>query len=267
MAGRLLAILAQLAAAAAVFRGVDEAHKAPIEIKPGAVQHTLSICNGFAFPKSLDITFLRTQQSLTGLSPLKYQQCKKWALPLEEGDQLDFKADAISVGTFHVTGLPKSPSNLLLVTKRRNLHAMALAFQSHTYAESSNAQIAVMDAFSGASDGSYMQIQDRSLSTLETEKKQKSRSEALALNSVTLLSPGDYDVVLFDADGHNISTAPLQVHDQGKYVAVRMGVDEDAGDSQFPLALVVYPDSAAFSLSSFKVLAAVVFVTIARFFA
>mmetsp|Transcript_72034 Transcript_72034/g.134664 ORF Transcript_72034/g.134664 Transcript_72034/m.134664 type:complete len:276 (+) Transcript_72034:53-880(+) len=263
----LLSVLPLAASAGQVhLRTQPDAHQATIEIAPDAVQHTLSICNGFAFMKSLDITYLRTQQSLTGNSPLKYKQCKQWALPLQEGDQLDFKADAISVGTFHVTGLPRSASNLLLITRRRNPHTMALAFQSHTYSESSNAQIAVLDAYGANNDGSYLKITDSSLSTLQTkdgEHKQK-RSEALSYNSVTLLAPGQYDLVLFDADGQNISSAPLQVHEQGKYVAVRMGADEDAGSSQFPMELVVYPKSAACGVTCLKMLMAVVLLAIAR---
>mmetsp|Transcript_73873 Transcript_73873/g.175842 ORF Transcript_73873/g.175842 Transcript_73873/m.175842 type:complete len:278 (+) Transcript_73873:75-908(+) len=258
----LLAVLPQLATAlgqVSFRKGGAEEQQGTIEIEPGPTQHLLSICNAFAFSKSLDITFLRTQQSLTGSGPLSYKQCREWSLPLEEGDQLDFKADSISVGTFHVTGLPKSASKLLLITRRRNPHAMALAFQSHTYADSNNAQIAVVDAFSGFSDGSHMEIEDSAMSALQTkdgEHKQR-RTESLKYNSVTLLSPGHYDVVLFDADGRNVSTAPLNVAGQGKYVAVRVGADGGEENSQFPMELVVFPNSYAQPMTCFKVLFAV----------
>jgi len=191
----------------------------------------LRVCNAFgnAFGNEapLDITLVRTKEHL---GSLMYKGCVDYNLQLEEGDQLDFKVDGAAVGTFAVAVMPQASQMLLLIAQNRKELPGSVAFKSHAYAEKNSfAQVAMIDAYSGAKTIDEVQIYDATEPNISLRKH-----AALSLDSVTLLKPGSYEVAL-DASGQNLTSAELNA--EGNYVVLRVGGDSPA----IPEELVVFP--------------------------
>lgn len=206
------------------------------------IQHQLIVCNAYAAPNALNIIMVRTRRSLTEQQPLGYKQCRDFSLPLEEGDQLDFKAGELFVGSFYATGLPKSSASLLLIPHRRTAHSVGLSFESHAFSETQSPQIAVIDAYRGAdmkADGVKI-IQNLPASG---EKAAPSRvEEDLRFNSVVAVNPGSYQIALA---GTGSETIPLNAASASKHVIMRLGVDGAAKGNRYPQELIVFPNGAA----------------------
>lgn len=220
----------------------ETAHKATLVQSP-QVEQQLVICNAYASMKALEIMQVRSRLSLTQGSPLAYKQCKDFTVPLEEGDQLDFKAGGLDVGTFYATGLPKSASSLLLIPHRRSPHAVGVSFESHAFAELKSPQIAIIDAFRGAGsrNGKVHIIEAAEEGAGKTQVE-----EELKFNSVVAVNPGSYHISLTGTGGDNATVVPLKAADATKYVVMRLGIEGDSKHAnRFPLELVVYPNSAA----------------------
>lgn len=203
------------------------------------------ICNGYASPTALDIVQVRNRNSLTNDSPLAYRQCKDFKVPLEEGDQLDFKAGSLDVGTFYATGLPKTATSLLLIPHRRSAHAVGVSFESHAFAELKSPQIAVIDAYRGGKQSGQVKIIEDSPDSGDSAEKTRVEEE-LKFNSVVAVNPGKYQISLSGTGGSNATTVPLNAAGAAKYVVMRLGAEGDSTHaSQYPLELIVYPNAAA----------------------
>lgn len=220
--------------------GGESGHRHSLLASPPTVHQSMMICNAYASPKMLDIMLVRTRQSLTEGSPLAYKQCKDFDLPLQEGDQLDFKAGSLEVGSFYATGLPKSAASLLLVPHRRSPHSVGMSFDSHAFAELESPQIAVVDVYNGKAKTSFGTVKI-SESFVGGEADAKPVEEELKFNSVVAVNPGKYGISLT-----GLGMVPLQAGGKGKYVVLKVGVEEDGKDGgQYPQELVVFPSSAS----------------------
>merc|ERR1719188_1347060 len=167
-----------------------------------AATHNLTICHAYADHKPLSIYTVTNKAKLTE-EPLQYKGCKLIALPLEEGERIDFKLGGLSVGTFRVTGLPYVSSNLLLVPYHRSNDTMSAKFASHMFSASEGkAQIAVVDTYSGneAAIMKVQRLQDRKWAKLKHGSSMK-------------MDAGSYQFVLADARGKSIKTAKLEAAD------------------------------------------------------
>lgn len=205
---------------------------------PPLEQH-LVICNAYASPKPLDVTRVRTRQSVT--TGLAYKQCRELSLPLEEGEELDFTAGGLDVGTFYATGVPRSAASLLLIPHRRSPHAVGVSFQSHAFSEVHAPQVAVIDAYrgkGGKQEGAIKIMEN--LPAADGKSPATRVEENLKFNSVVALNPGRYEVSLAGM-GSNATTRTLNAAEAGRYVVMRLGVDN--GD-QYPQELVVFPNGA-----------------------
>jgi hypothetical protein len=200
----------------------------------------LVVCNAYASPKPLDIVQVRIRQSLTDGNPLAYKQCKKFSLPLEEGDQLDFKAGNLDVGTFYATGLPKSSASLLLIPQRRSPHAVGVSFKSHAFANVQNPQIAVIDAYDGKSGKNTESVKLMENLADHADKTEEQIEEELKYNSIVAVNPGKYLVSLSGAGRRGVA---LNAASSTKYVVMRIGT-EDAGvqSGHFPQELIIFPN-------------------------
>lgn len=232
---------------AAAAEGGDKAHQqhSLLVHVPEAVDQHLVICNAYASDHPLDVMTVRTRQTITENGPLAYKQCKDFTVGLEEGDQLDFKAGNLDVGTFYATGLPKSSASLLLIPHRRSPHAVGVSFESHAFADVRNPQIAVIDAFrskSGKKDGKVSIIETVPASS--SNKDTTRIEEDLKFNSVVAVNPGEYEIALLGSGGH-VNKVPLKASGAEKYVIMRLGVEEEGGKSKYPQELVVFPNSAS----------------------
>lgn len=220
---------------------------------PQVEQH-LVICNAYASPKALNIVHVRTLKSLTDKDPLHYKQCKEFTAPLQEGDQLDFKAGNLDVGTFYATGLPKSSASLLLVPRRRNAHAVGMKFESHAFAELTSPQIAVIDASvsSSAKMSDLVKITESVATNGDNSKAETPAvEEELAFNSVVAVNPGKYEISLASSSKGKASAAPLNALGSTKYVVMRIGGEDGGSEGKpYPEELIVYqPNHAAHIVS------------------
>jgi len=209
-------------------------HSLIVQDKP---QQNLRICNAFAVAVPLDITHVRTDKPLDSL---KYKACKDYTLELNEGDQLDFKADGNDVGTFAVSKLPQSTRILLLIVHKRAGSSMGATFMSHAFAEEKpgSAQIAIIDTYGGEKQATdKVKIYDATEPNI-TEQK----SEVLPMNSVASISPGAYQVAM-NNEGPNATGVELSAEGKTSYVVIRVGDGLPSKDKEgtFPQELMVYP--------------------------
>lgn len=213
-----------------------------IVVKQPDIDQHLVICNAYASPSSLDVFHVQSLDRLTGSAPLKYKECREFPSHLAEGDQLDFKAGNLDVGTFYATGLPTSSASLLLVPHRRDSHTVAIIFESHAFADLRSPQIAVVDAYKGKEAQSGVEISD----VLPQGSAIEPVEETLKFSSVVAVNPGNYKVALTGGSNSTLGV-PLLVQNQAKYVVMRVGVDsatDSKGANPYPQELIVFPSSA-----------------------
>lgn len=204
------------------------------------VNHRLRVCNAYPFSGALDI--LIGQKKLTQDGPMRYKSCQDFQAPRQVGDRLDFKIGDAKTGTFSVSDLPGSDATLLLVVYRHDTRTTAVAFESHVFATLGNAQVAVIDTFTGKAV-MKPKIQDM-------EAKGKPHFEDLSFGTVVAINPGKYKLLLEDAAGAETSNEMVAV-DRENYVVLRVGVDAKFGPS-FPQELVVFPKTEESALADLK---------------
>jgi len=153
------------------------------------------ICNAFADSGALEATIMPSKERI---QPLRYKQCVKAALRLNEGDMLDFRCRGIDVGTFGIYGVPTAAQALLLIVHRRSGVPMSAAFKSHAFAagDTGDAQVAVIDASQGLPCERHSQGQVNLLdfSQEPANRTMQRRAEPLPMNAVVAVSPGFYRV-------------------------------------------------------------------------
>lgn len=210
-------------------------------VRRAEVQQNLIVCNAYAEPRPLDIYQVEKKELLTGDSPLAYKECREFLIPLEEGDQLDFKAGGSDVGTFYATGLPKTSSSLILIPHRRNAGTKAISFDSHAFTDLSSPQIAVIDAYRGKMK-SAVKIVENLGDTGDAQSKQQPIEEDLRFNSVVAINPGRYEIKL---DGVGAPAKPLLAQSHAKIVVMRTGGETGGNRTNYPQELIVFPNGAS----------------------
>jgi len=218
-------------------------------VLPPVLNHSLLVCNGYAFKEPLSVIDVQTASELTH-SPIPYKSCQSIVHPLQNGDRLDFKTNRMSVGTFEASGLPRQAASLLLIPCRRSANSLAASFQSHVFSELQNAQVAVIDAYRGASHA-VVEIMDSPLEAPKAEGQEtpaEPRVEELRYNNIVALSPGNYKIGLAGQEAQNANAAftQLKVLDGAKYVVMRVGADDghkDGPSRSYPQELIVFTQS------------------------
>jgi len=202
-------------------------------LRPETPTRALRICNAFVNKQPLKVRCLRTAEDM---GTLAYKECKDHQLPLQEGDQIQFKSDTADVGTFAVAGLPRSPVTLLLIVSNKKGHGSMAAFKSHAFADGADgtAQVAVVDTYQGVN---ITDVSVRIRDEVQKTGDEASLGEELPLNSVVAVSPGNYRVELAGGDGKPVSFTSLDAQAKVSYVVMRVG-GEDEGS---PQEVVVFP--------------------------
>lgn len=201
------------------------------------------ICNAFADIGALEATIVPTKEQI---QPLRYKQCVKVALQLNEGDKLDFRCRGIDVGTFGISGVPAAAQALLLIVHRRSGAPMSAAFKSHAFeaGDTGDAQVAVIDASQGLPCERHSQGQVNLLdfSQEPANRTMQRRAEPLPMNAVVAVSPGLYRVSAAGKTGEAIEVRP-----RGSYVVLRVGAAElpelETQARKFPEEFVVFPSA------------------------
>lgn len=199
-------------------------------------QHRLRVCNAFPYAGALEVN-RGAKEKLTGETPLQYKECRDFPADLKAGDELECKIGDASAGTFSVTDLPTSDAVLMLVVHRHDTLSTSVAFESHVFANTKHAQVAVIDAYSGAAR-STPRIEDESAPA----KGNATRSEELRYNSVVAVSPGIYEISLAGSGDKTEAKNRFVALDHESYTILRTGAESAQGHS-FPQELVVFPRS------------------------
>jgi hypothetical protein len=195
----------------------------------------LRICNAYPYRTAVDVYRGEPPHSVELLTrdtgPLPYRRC--FDLPsvsLTTGDKLNFKIGDVHLGTFAVTDVPATSTNikLLLVFYRNDRMSTSMHFSSHAFQDKYQPQIAVVDAYQGPVD-SWIQISDRR------------HAESIPYNNVITVSTGTYEVRLASRDQSEENLPMLlDARSHQMYVVMRTGVKAFEGPS-YPEQLVTYP--------------------------
>jgi len=199
------------------------------------------ICNAFADSGALEATITQSKEHI---QPLRYKQCTRVALRLNEGDKLDFRCRGIDVGSFGISGVPTNAQTLLLIVHRLSGVPMSAAFKSHAFAagDSGDAQVAVIDASQGlpCERHSAGKVNLLDFSKDPANRTMQRRAEPLPMNAVVAVSPGFYRV---SAAGK--TSEAIEVRPRGSYVVLRVGAAElpEPEAPKFPEEFVVFPSA------------------------
>eukprot|EP00421_Protoceratium_reticulatum_P073599 CAMPEP_0168423962 /NCGR_PEP_ID=MMETSP0228-20121227/34577_1 /TAXON_ID=133427 /ORGANISM="Protoceratium reticulatum, Strain CCCM 535 (=CCMP 1889)" /LENGTH=230 /DNA_ID=CAMNT_0008437937 /DNA_START=18 /DNA_END=710 /DNA_ORIENTATION=- len=199
-------------------------------------QH-LIICN--AYPSTSPVEVIRnTKEVLANASQaLKFRECREMKVQVRPRDKLDLLLRDVELhGSFEVGALPASDAVLLLVVQKRGRSPL-LAFQSFAFpslAGKKDAQLAVIDAFSGSAAGgvAHLRMEDH-MSGKEAQTVAK-RVEKLGFSKVYAIEEGTYDASLADKSN---ATRMLKLAKAQNYVVIRTGEQE-----HFPESLVLFPE-------------------------
>jgi len=125
--------------------------------KPESFHRTLVVCN--AFPDSEKVAIVKNRKERVA-SDLGFKQCRHITTPVEEGDQLEFQSKHAGSWTFQVGELPQADAKLLLVFEKRDAETKVPSFQSFAFPASSDAQLAVIDAYRGKASRGQVHVED-----------------------------------------------------------------------------------------------------------
>jgi len=199
-------------------------------------KHVLRICN--AYPHNAAVDVFMGKEKLNE-AQLAYKDCGDFTPDVKPGAKIDFKVGESNVGTFSISDLPQANAVLLMVFFRHDTQSTAVSFESHTFAQSSQAQVAVIDTYRGKAT-SELRVQDH-----EDHKEGHLRSELLRFDNVVAVTPGVYDLRLEAPSGKAVATDMLVADGRESYVVMRCGAEvSEAGEAEsFAESLLVFPRS------------------------
>jgi len=199
-------------------------------------KHALRICNAYPHNAAVDVFMGKDKLNKAQLA---YKDCAEYTPKLQPGAKIDFKVGESNVGTFTVSDLPQADAVLLMVLFRHDTQSTAVSFESHTFAKSSQAQVAVIDTYRGKAL-SELRVQDH-----EDHKDGHLRSELLRYDNVVAVTPGVYDLRLEASSGKATATDQLVAKERETYVVMRCGAEVAEADEaeSYPESLLVYPRS------------------------
>eukprot|EP00933_Yihiella_yeosuensis_P019174 TRINITY_DN15550_c0_g2_i1.p1 TRINITY_DN15550_c0_g2~~TRINITY_DN15550_c0_g2_i1.p1 ORF type:complete len:267 (+),score=63.68 TRINITY_DN15550_c0_g2_i1:87-887(+) len=188
----------------------------------------LRICNGFPSQGALQLFIGKTE--MQGKYPLRYKECRDYTDTIREGDRIEFKSGVIDVGAFTLSDLPDHDAILLLVIYQRD--GRAAAFKSHTFAPTRQAQVAVLDAYDGATYGEPV--------VMDLDGSKIKRRQALMYDTAMAISQGSYEVALRTRQSASEAKTPFNVLEGEAYVVLRTG-----SQGSYDQDVVVFPKSVA----------------------
>jgi len=216
-------------------------------VEPMHFDQRLLICN--AYPSTSPAAIMRNgKEVLPGeRTAIGYQECRYIPAKIQTHDRLEFGVRDFEVeGSFEVGLLPSSDAVLLLVLEKHTGSSM-ISFQSFAFPKSTDrreAQLAVINAFSGNSSAPHLKMEDR-VSGKEVKMVAK-RIEELNFNRVYSVEAGEYDASIEGSDHKGEPTTEREVERKAKKV-VKMAKSENyvilrTGGGDFEESLVVFPE-------------------------
>jgi hypothetical protein len=207
---------------------------------PAKIDHSLTICNAYSSSEPMSVVQHNpdTLPTLLTSTPIPYKNCREMDSPMSDGAELEFRFGNAAVGEFTASEVPRQATSLLLVASRKRSGYKSIQFDSHAFADSDLAQVAVIDAYRGSGATAQMEISRHPSGPAENDKKSLLQ-QAMEYGSISYLNPGDYTVRL--GNQNQIANLPAQ---KGKtYVLLHVGSDQEG--PAFPEELVLYSGAAA----------------------
>ncbi|CAL1125671.1 unnamed protein product [Cladocopium goreaui] len=202
-------------------------------LKPVEYQHRLRLCN--AYPGAEVFRVEKGGQNLT--SRLAYKECQQVASKqsLRVGDRLNFVADQLPMSSFTVDALPQYDAMLYIVVQRQDAKSDAVAFQSHLFASSRNAQVAVMDTYVGKAKAALLLV---NASGYESSKEGPGYT-VMPFGTAFGVADGNYQVILSDGSAESKIHSPMQAKEGESYLVLRTGAGLAGKGSE--MDLMVFP--------------------------
>jgi len=233
----LVCLGASFAVAGAISEGSEKKEaKAASFLANLAFKQVLRVCNAYPDQSAMDIYIGNNKLNA---EPLNYKECDEYTEPLSAGDKVDFKVEKETAGTFTISELPNSDATLMMVISKHDTISSAVAFESHVFAKTQSAQIAVIDTYRGKNPNTELRIRDA-----EKPKDHSTRSEMLRFDSVVAVNEGAYQVELDDPHGKKRESLSYDVValKNKNYCVIRVGVNSEEGQ-KYPPELMLYPHS------------------------
>jgi len=227
-----------LAAAGTIHQRGSKTLAAGSFLKPVEYEHTLRVCNAYPGTERFQVEMAGVS-IMTG-APMGYKECQQLNLtkPLMPGDRLDFRADSLPAATFTVDSLPKYNAVMYVVVHRRGSTADAVSFQSHMFSTAKNAQVAVLDTYTGEAKAALLLAN----STGQWE------GTVLPFGTAFGIPDGTYQVILSDGSADSKIRALFTAVKGESYIVLRTGVTEKMANSSgidYPQDLIVFPVTSA----------------------
>ncbi|OLP93596.1 hypothetical protein AK812_SmicGene24472 [Symbiodinium microadriaticum] len=237
--------LTGLAAAGTIHQRTSKTLAAGSFLKPVEYEHTLRVCNAYPGTERFQVE-MGGVSIMTG-APMGYKECQQLNLtkPLMPGDRLDFRADSLPVATFTVDSLPKYNAVMYVAVHRRGFTTDAVSFQSHMFSTAKNAQVAVLDTYTGEAKAALLLAN----STGQWE------GTVLPFGTAFGIPDGTYQVILSDGSADSKIRAPFTAVKGESYIVLRTGVTEKMANSSgidYPQDLIVFPVTSAGLEDSFS---------------
>lgn len=209
----------------------------------------LLLCNAYPSKDSLIITKNDKESLADDKHKLGYKGCRYADTVVQQNDKLDFMLQNQGLhATFEISELPTSDAVLLLVFEKKESGSSRVSFQSFAFPtshdkSSTEAQLAVIDAFRGNSSAPHLKMEDH-IAGKEKQTVSK-RVEQLSFNRVYAIEEGSYDASVVERlTDHTSEVVPgskhtMKLSKNQNYVVLRTG-DEQSGEVQ---SLVVFPEA------------------------
>jgi len=210
-------------------------------VKPFKFDQQLLLCN--SYPSDSPMVVKKNGQEMLADEghPIAFRECRYVEGRVQAHDKLDLAVAGLEVhGTFEVGDLPTTDAVLLLVAEKRSRSTL-VGFQSFALPVSSNskdAQLAVIDAFTGNASAAHLKVEDHI--TGKEEQTVSKRIEQLNFNRVYSVEEGTYDASVAELPREGVlaqsTKKVLKLTKHQNYVVLRTGDAE-----HFPESLVVFP--------------------------
>eukprot|EP00439_Symbiodinium_sp_Y106_P021997 s1185_g2.t1 len=202
-------------------------------LKPVEYSHTLRVCNAYAGDESFSVE-IGGINSMMG-APIKYKECQQLNLvkPLVRGDRLDFRTEKLPIGTFAIDSLPRYDAVMYVVIHRSNSELDPVSFQSHMFATSKDAQVAVLDTYAG----------DAKAALLLANSTGHWEGTILPFGTAFGVPQGAYQIILSDGSADSKIRVRFTAARGESYLVLRTGRGKvgNSTSTEYPQDLLVYP--------------------------
>lgn len=218
-------------------------------IVPLKFKQQLLVCNAYPSDSPVLVRKNGHESIASADTALAFQECRYMPTYVQKRDRLEFGLrDREVTGTFEVGALPSADALLLLVLEKQP-DSPKVSFQSFAFPSSANAkdaQLAVINTFTGNSSSPYLKMEDH-IADKEQQTVAK-RVEKLNFNRVYTVEEGGYDVAVTDVHREGVSEQNLNDLEKSTRRNIKLTHNSNyvilrTGGGGYKESLVVFPDN------------------------